>query len=188
MIKPFIYVIAIASLWLPVNASAQEPGPVPQEMHQMPKIQRPSTFDLADEARNEIGLEHKEFDKVYAAYHKFIKKVFGDDSNTGAPREPMHMGRGHGPGPRPGGGMPPHGMGAPDENFSKRATAPDQKQRPKDIEKLEKTRKSENEKLLKNMKKIFKKNPSKYTQWLGIWEKQQDRLFPQSAPKQNLPK
>ena len=71
--------------------------------------QRPSTYEQADEVRTTLHLDHKQFEKVYSAYEKYNKAVFGSE-NQGMPMPPTggHPGAHMGPPPdhsgRPGAG------------------------------------------------------------------------------------
>jgi hypothetical protein len=95
-----------------VGASAQsiEPGRDGSEggERRMPpmdrQMQRPSTYQQVDEVRKALGLDNKQFEKVYSAYKKYNKAIYGDESSTS--NAPMR-------GPRPGGGPGGGGMGGP---------------------------------------------------------------------------
>lgn len=160
-------------------------------------FKQPTVFELVDEVRDSIGLDTKEFDKVYSAYDKYNKKVFGEDSpmagigqmphgrrpggrpGMGGPGGGMGMGgpgggMGRGGMGRGGMGMPPSGMNGQGFDMSKLP-----KKEPIDWDKFEKTKRKEEEKLCKNIKKVFKKNPDKYVQWLAIRDQQLKRMFPQ---------
>lgn len=152
-----------------------------------------STFDLVDEVRDSIGLDSKEFDKVYSAYEKYSKTVYGDNGQmperTGRPHG-RHPG-GHG-GIRGSGGMPPTGagIGKPESGLGdrdfKRGTQPEQD--PVDMEKLEKKRAKAEDKLCKSMKKIFKKSPDKYARWLLIRDFQLKRAFSRPPLGNDIPR
>lgn len=141
-----------------------------------------STFDLVDEVRDSIGLDSKEFDKVYSAYEKYSKTVYGDKGQmpdlTGRPHGPRPGGHGGIGGP---GGMPPMGagIGESESGFGDRdfGRGTRSKQAPVDMKKLEKKRAKAEAKLCKSMKKIFKKSPDKYAIWLSIRDSQLKRAF-----------
>ena len=161
-----------------------------------PMQPRPSVYDQADEVRKELKLDQKQFSKVYSAYEKFEKAVFGDsgsrnsgfgrpsgeDHGKGGPGGGAHGGPGMG---RPGGGR--HGgpgMGAqgdrpPHDGMS---GSNNRKQLPPDLEKLEKTKSKQEEKLDKSMKKLFKKNNELYEKWKTLREAQLKKLFPPFRP------
>lgn len=154
---------------------------------------RPSTFELVDEVRNAIGLDSKEFDKVYAAYEKYNMSVFGNESgNMKQPFRP-EGGPGRNPGGRPGGmgglgGMPSQGggMGVPGGDFRgqrQHSERPGDKAKAIDFEKLEKTKTKAEEKLCKTMKKIFKNEPSKYDMWLSVRQQQLKTMFRPQPPQ-----
>lgn len=157
---------------------------LPQDREpRMARMERPSTFELVSEIRDSIGLDSKEFDKVYSAYSKYEKKVYGDSGQqTGMPRPPHDMNH-HG---MPGGGMgmPPgqHGRMGHDGGFPPQHPdmAGNPSQKPEDVEKIEKERLKQEENLGKTMKKIFKKEPEKYMLWLEIRDRQLKKL---SRPK-----
>lgn len=152
-----------------------------------------STFDLVDEVRDSIGLDSKEFDKVYSAYEKYSKTVYGDNGQM-----PERTGRPHGRHPgghgriRGAGGMPPTGagIGKPESGLGdrdfKRGTQPEQD--PVDMEKLEKKRAKAEDKLCKSMKKIFKKSPDKYARWLLIRDFQLKRAFSRPPLGNDIPR
>ncbi len=155
-----------------------------------------STLDLVYEVRDSIGLDNKEFDKVYLAYDKYRKAVYGDNGPM-----PDRIGRPHGrhPGGHGGiggfgvpGGMPPTGAGIvePVSGFGGRdfgnGTRP--KQAPMDMEKLEKKRIKAEAKLCKSMKKIFKKSSDKYARWLTIRDLQLKRDFSRSPSGNDIPR
>lgn len=201
-ISAFVFLMMNISMTM----GAQEPEgnmPPPQPM-------RPSTYQLADEARNSLGLDSKEFEKVYSAYEKYTKSVFGEETSNsgqgfGQGRRPEGgpggMGGpgggrpGGGPGGMggPGGGMGgpgggrPHGegMGQPGgESGGQRPAGPRPNDKPKniDMEKFEKAKTKAEEKLCKSMKKIFKKDPAKYNEWLSLRDHQLEMMF-RPAPK-----
>lgn len=156
------------------------PGDMPPR-----QIQRPSTFELVDEVRNSMRLDNKEFDKVYSAYEKYNKSVFGDATGN------IHHSMPQGPTPGRNGGMsgsvggpgggPGHGgMGQPHGRFGGHEAGVHHADKPKpvDMEKLEKNRTKAEEKLCKEMKKIFKKKAGAYERWLDIRNQQLKKLFP----------
>ena len=174
-----------------------------------PMQPRPSVYDQSDEVRKELKLDQKQFSKVYSAYEKFEKAVFGDsgsrnsgfgrpsgeDHGKGGPGGGAHGGPGMG---RPGGGG--HGgpgMGGPGggrhggPGMGAQGDRPphdgmsgsnNRKQLPPDLEKLEKTKSKQEEKLDKSMKKLFKKNNELYEKWKTLREAQLKKLFPPFRP------
>jgi hypothetical protein len=137
-------------------------------------------------------LDHSQFDKVYTAYDKYNKALFGDNSQSGAPRGGMG-GPGGGPGGRggmggPGGGPGGGGFGGPGGGgFGGPGGAPggNNMERPSnksndkfDVEKYEKNKVKQEEKLCKSMKKLFKKTPELYEGWLEIRSQQLERMTP----------
>ena len=176
---------------LAVNAYAQDSPSRPGGERELQAPHQPSTFEQVPEIREAIGLEQKEFDKVYSAYAKFNKKLFGDESGAQSKPESMRgdMRRGGGPG-RPGGpqgGMGPGGRGPggpggmPPGEMNGRDRQPQKK--PVDLEKLEKEKTKQEQKLEKSMQKIFKNSPGKYDQWLKIRYTQLRRIFPEPKRK-----
>lgn len=167
------------------------------------EMQRPSAYELANQVKKDLNLTDKEYSKVHSAYEKYIKSVFGDDSQFS--QRPQGNRPGGGPGgpgggggPRGGmgghgggGGMPPQGgMDNSNGNFGGQQgqkPAPT-KQMTEDMEKFQKTVKKADEKLCKSVKKVLKKYPAKYEQWLQIKDRQMDRMFPKPpAPKGDKP-
>ncbi len=67
-----------------------------------------STYEVVDEMRKELNLDHDQFEKVYSAYEKYNKTVFGDVENNGnRPTPPPGAPRtGNGSGPNFGEGHP----------------------------------------------------------------------------------
>lgn len=153
----------------------------------MPKV--PSTYDQVDGMRKELNLDHSQFEKVYSAYDKYNKAVFGDKSlEMGMPQPPVggrpapgnHPGGGH-PGGSPDfrGGMP---GGHPDFNGPRpehpgndpiKGMGP----APEDMQKMKKNRAKQEEKLVKSMKKIFKKDPATFEKWQQIRREQLKSMF-----------
>lgn len=96
---------------------AQQMQPMPQEQQPAPpQGGRPSTYEQADAIRKEFSLTDKQFTKVYDAYSKFNKAVFGEEfptavgSCSSAMQRPQGGSQGGGrPGGMGGGGM----MGGP---------------------------------------------------------------------------
>ena len=159
---------------------------------------RPSVYNQVDEVRKELNLDRKQFDKVYSAYEKFDKAVFGDsdsrDAESGRP-----PGDRHGKGRPGGGGHGGPGMGGPGGHGGPRMGGPggapggrpahgemagsnDRKQLPPDLEKLEKTRTKQEEKLDKSMKKLFKKNNELYVKWKALRKEQLQKMSPPFRP------
>lgn len=137
------------------------------------------TYRQVDEVRNELGLDHKQFDKVYNAYNKYNEAVFATmaPSPMGGPHEGGGVrpkgGPGSGPGaPGMGGGRPP--MGNPDMiGMHPRGQSP----KKIDSEKMEKIKVTQEEKLRKSMKKILR-TETLYKKWLSIREAQLTRNIP----------
>ena len=187
----FLACVMCLGSMLAVNAYAQDSPSRPGGERELQAPHQPSTFEQVQEIREAIGLEQKEFDKVYSAYAKFNKKLFGDESGAQSKPESMRgdMRRGGGPG-RPGGpqgGMGPGGRGpggpggmTPGE-MNGRDRQPQKK--PVDLEKLEKEKTKQEQKLEKSMQKIFKNSPGKYDQWLKIRYTQLRRIFPEPKRK-----
>lgn len=187
----FLACVMCLGSMLAVNAYAQDSPSRPGGERELQAPHQPSTFEQVQEIREAIGLEQKEFDKVYSAYAKFNKKLFGDESGAQAKPESMRgdMRRGGGPG-RPGGpqgGMGPGGRGPggpggmPPGEMNGRDRQPQKK--PVDLEKLEKEKTKQEQKLEKSMQKIFKNSPGKYDQWLKIRYTQLRRIFPEPKRK-----
>lgn len=183
----FLACVMCLGSMLAVNAYAQDSPSRPGGERELQAPHKPSTFEQVQEIREAIGLEQKEFDKVYSAYAKFNKKLFGDESGAQSKPESMRgdMRRGGGPG-RPGGpqgGMGPGGRGPggpggmPPGEMNGRDRQPQKK--PVDLEKLEKEKTKQEQKLEKSMQKIFKNSPGKYDQWLKIRYTQLRRIFPE---------
>lgn len=164
-----------------------------------PKGMQPrSTYEMADEVRKELKLDHKQFEKVYSAYEKYNKAIFGDvDKNASRPTPPSGgPGGGHrggGPGMPPGGGGRPDFGGGPSGSHhgfdGQRPGKPgnDSKDikpmKPEDIEKMEKKRAKQEEKLVKEIKKVFKKDPEAFAKWQVI----RNRQLKQQAPMPPTP-
>lgn len=143
--------------------------------------QPPSAYDQADEVRTILHLDHKQFEKVYSAYEKYNKAVFGSQNQAmqmpmpptgGHPGGPMGPPPGHGG--RPGTGHPgghnalqghPHAM---DMNAPSKET----------IEKNEKKRAKQEAKLVKSMQKLFKNNPEAFAKWQAIRDEQLKKMMP----------
>ena len=187
----FLACVMCLGSMLAVNAYAQDSPSCPGGERELQAPHQPSTFEQVQEIREAIGLEQKEFDKVYSAYAKFNKKLFGDESGAQSKPESMRgdMRRGGGPG-RPGGpqgGMGPGGRGPggpggmPPGEMNGRDRQPQKK--PVDLEKLEKEKTKQEQKLEKSMQKIFKNSPGKYDQWLKIRYTQLRRIFPEPKRK-----
>lgn len=187
----FLACVMCLGSMLTVNAYAQDSPSRPGGERELQAPHQPSIFEQVQEIREAIGLEQKEFDKVYSAYAKFNKKLFGDESGAQAKPESMRgdMRRGGGPG-RPGGqqgGMGPGGRGPggpggmPPGEMVGRDRQPQKK--PVDLEKLEKEKTKQEQKLEKSMQKIFKNSPGKYDKWLKIRYTQLRRIFPEPKRK-----
>lgn len=176
-------------------ASAQPMGMQPQ-----------STYEQADEVRKLLNLDHQQFEKVYSAYEKYNNAIFGNQSNGmkmpappagGYPGGPMGnrpgnggrpgngpgFGGGH-PGGQPGGGHPDFNGQRPGRpgNDNSNGVGP----KPEDIKKMEKKRAKQEEKLVKSMQKIFKKDPIAFSKWQEIRNQQLKRMLPQPPePRRN---
>ena len=169
---------------LSVQAQEQEQG------GKMPPRQpaRPTTYELVDEVRNALGLDHKEFDKVYSAYEKYSKSVFGDESAAQPPRPEGRPGGGPGGFGGPGGGgRPPQGGpggpgGRPGQGFGGQRPQGGNQQAV-DVEKFEKTKTKAEEKLCKAMKKLFKKDTDKYNKWYELRQRQLEKMFRPQPPR-----
>lgn len=171
-ISTFIYILAFA----------QPIGMQPQ-----------STYEQVDEVRKELNLDHSQFEKVYSAYEKYNKAVFGNQSNGmgmptppagGRPGGPMgnRPGNGGGPGNGPGFGGGHPGGGHPDFNGQRPGRPGNDnpngiRPKPEDIQKMEKKRAKQEEKLVKSMQKIFKKDPMAFSKWQEIRNNQLKRMF-----------
>lgn len=158
-------------------------------------MQPQSTYEQVDEVRKQLNLNHSQFEKVYSAYEKYNKAVFGNQANvltrpappTGArPGGAMGHGPGNGgPGNGPGfGGGPAGGPrgGHPDFNGQRPGRPGNDKSngigpKPEDIRKMEKTRAKQEEKLVKSIQKIFKKDPAAFSKWQVIRNGQLKRMF-----------
>lgn len=167
-----------------------------------PKGMQPrSTYEMADEVRKELNLNQKQFEKVYSAYEKYNKTVFGDvDKNGMFPTPPAGGPRGgHGGGgmgmPPGGGGRPGFGAGGPvggpgghggfDGQRPGRpgSDGPNMRSpKPEDIQKMEKKRANAEEKLVKSMQKLFKKDPTAFSRWQTIRERQLKQVMPPMRP------
>ena len=153
-------------------------------------VQQQSIYDQVDEVRKQLNLDHSQFEKVYSAYEKYNKAVFGNQSNGMLP--PPTSGRRGGPmGPPPGNGSRPgdgagfganHSGGHPDFNGQRPGRSGNDNTngigpKPDDIRKMEKIRAKQEEKLVKSMQKIFKKNPASFSKWQTIRSEQLKRMF-----------
>lgn len=166
---------------------------------------RQSTYEQADFVRKELNLDDKQFSKVYSAYEKYNKAVFGSEDEMGLmppfpggapggrPGDGPGFGGGRpGGGPdfgggRPGGGGPGFGGqrpgGRPDFNGPRQGQSGNKDldgkgPKPEDIQKMEKTRAKQEEKLVKSMKKIFKKDSAAFSKWEAIRKDQLKNMFP----------
>lgn len=160
-----------------------------------PGMQQPSTYEQVDEVRKQLNLDHSQFEKVYSAYEKYNKAIFGNQSNSIAMPTPPAGGRPGGPmGNRPGNGGPGNGTGFGGERPGRpQGGHPDFKgqhpgrpgndkpngmgPKPEDIQKMEKKRAKQEEKLVKSMQKIFKKDPVAFSRWQAIRNEQLKRMF-----------
>lgn len=147
----------------------------PKEMdapfnHRPQRQTRPSTYNQVDEVRNKLGLSHEQFNKVYNAYSKYNKAIYGDDSSASSGMNGRPQGMGGGPGGMGGGpsgmgGGPQGGMNAPQRRQE------DKPMSEKDIEKMHKKMQKQEEKLNKSMRKVLSSDQL-YEQWLGIRQTQ----------------
>lgn len=158
----------------------------------------PTVYEMTDEVRNILGLDHNQFDKVYQAYDKFNTAIFGS-STTSDNRMGMPGGRPggmHGGGPGgmggPGGGMQggapgmqggPGMNGAPMKEMDNQISKNQSKEKgpkplsEKEIKKRQQKIDKQEQALAKKMAKILN-DDTKYQQWLEIRHKQTERLFP----------
>lgn len=164
-------------------------------------FQRPSVYKQVDQVRKELNLDQKQFDKLYSAYEKYNKAVFGDEYSGQAFGMPP-IGRGSRPGGGPGegpggrGGMGPGGgaggmfpgggfdspngqNGMADSTQNMDRPSRNDSQKPENFEKFEKTKTKQEEKLVKSVKKLFKKDEQLFIKWQEIRERQLQQLFPQ---------
>ncbi|MDE7346028.1 MAG: hypothetical protein K2N48_04705 [Muribaculaceae bacterium] len=158
-------------------------------------LQPQSTYEQADEVRKQLNLDHSQFEKVYSAYDKYNKAIFGSQSDGMTMPAPPPGGRhggqmgnrpgngGPGNGPGFGGGHPgAHQGGHPDFN-GQRPGRPGNGNpngvgpKPEDIQKMEKKRAKQEEKLVKSIQKIFKKNPEAFSKWQTIRNEQLKKMF-----------
>lgn len=159
-------------------------------------MQPQSTYEQADEVRKQLNLDHSQFEKVYSAYEKYNNAVFGNQSNGmmmpppagghpggsmgnrpgngGRPGNGPGFGGGH-PGGHPGGGHSDFKGQRPGRpgNDNPNGVGP----KPEDIQKMEKKRTKQEEKLVKSMQKIFKKDPTAFSKWQDIRNEQLKRMF-----------
>ncbi|MDE6548384.1 MAG: hypothetical protein K2L22_05250 [Muribaculaceae bacterium] len=158
-------------------------------------MQPQSTYEQVDEVRKQLNLDHSKFEKVYSAYDKYNKAIFGNQSNGmtmptppagGRPGDPMGNrpgNGGNGKGPGFGGGHPGGQPGAHPDFNGQRPGRPGNDQpngvspKPEDIKKLENKRAKQEEKLVKSMQKIFKKDPAAFSKWQVIRNEQLKRMF-----------
>ena len=160
-----------AAAMLCLSASAQPRGMQPR-----------STYEMVDEMRKELNLDHDQFEKVYSAYDKYNKTVFGDVEKKGdRPTPPPGAPRpGNGGGPDFRGGRPDRHQGFDPQHAGRpggdRTNAGTRAQ--PDLAKMEKQRAKAEEKLCKSMKKIFKKDPETYSRWQAIRERQLREMPP----------
>ena len=182
-----ILIFAI-STFICVLAFAQPMGMQPQ-----------STYEQVDEVRKQMNLDHSQFEKVYSAYEKYNKAVFGNQSSDMMP--PPAGGRPGGPmGPPPGNGRRSgdgagfrgnHDGSHPDFN-GRSPRRPDKGNsngigpKPEDIRKMKDKRAKQEEKLVKAMQKIFKKDPAAFSKWQSIRGEQLERMF-RLHPNPNMP-
>jgi hypothetical protein len=110
------YYLVLALTFAPMCCYAQQQGEpqgqAAERGHEKP-ASRPSTFDQVDHIRKELGLTQKQFEKVYSAYSKYNKAVYGDEPFSGMGGGMPQGGRGGMGGPGGGMGGPGGGMGGP---------------------------------------------------------------------------
>lgn len=128
------------------------------------------TYRQADEVRKAFGLDSKQFDKVYKAYKTYNDAVFGAFGSAPQGPTPGRMG---GPMGGPGRGGHNFGEGRPpmDGNHAPGARRSERQPNKQDVEKLEKTKNKQEDKLRKSMKKILK-NEADYERWLTMRDEQ----------------
>lgn len=186
----YLFLAAILLFAVPTISSQEQTGNEPHHQ-QMPPHEnhptKPSTYDQVDSVRNIMNLDHDLFEKIYSAYDKYNKAVFGDNSK---PQSSPAMRQGHHGNGEPRGGMPQGGtrMGPRDRDHRHNDGFDGQKPGPrKDInwEKLEKTKAKQEEKLCKKMLKIFKNDETRYNRWLELRREQLEKMFP---PRPTQPK
>ena len=188
-----VFYLALMLVAAPMAVAAQDDVPQRQEQPQeQPPMGggRPSTYDQADAVRKEFGLTDKQFSKVYDAYSKYNKAVFGEEFSqaSGTSQQGQRpqgapgtggMRRGMG---GPGGGMGGGPQGMPQGDFSEMQGEQQQRparQRPteqkpltdKEIAKREKTMEKQEQKLMKSMRKILG-TEDLYNSWLAMRQKQ----------------
>lgn len=153
-----------------------------------------STYELVDEVRKELNLDRSQFEKVYSAYEKYNKTVFGEvDKKDGMPAPPPGGMPGDPQGNRPGnGGGHDFGSGRPgghpEFNGQRPGNGAPYKKAPEpvDFKKMEKTRVKAEEKLEKTMKKLFKKDAAAYSRWQSLRSRQLKQMMP--TPPAGAPK
>jgi hypothetical protein len=194
------YLLALALTLSPVAVfaqDAQQPQEPQGQEQRMPE--RKSSFEQADYLRGKFGLTDKQFSKVYDAYTKYNKAVFGGEpfsssssrGSMGGPQGrpqggpggggPMGGGPGGGGMGGPGGmgGGPQGGMGGGPQGGPRgeQGMAPQGGQdapkqlSEKDIEKRMKNMAKQEEKLAKSMKKVLVTDEL-YNEWLEYHESQ----------------
>jgi hypothetical protein len=202
------YLFALALAIAPFSIVAQQPdgarsdepteqrGPIPGG--------RPSTYDQACYVRDHLGLSQDQFFKIYEAYAKYNKAVFGEEpsANAGFGGQPQGNRPAGGPGGGPGGpgGGPGGGMGGPGGGGPGGHGGPGQMGDPrggmssasthhkapkalseKDIQKLHKTMEKQEKKLCKTMKKVLG-NSDLYDSWLELRAHQMPQAMPPAPP------
>ena len=186
----YLFLAAILLFAVPTISSQEQTGnePHPQQMppHENHPT-KPSTYDQVDSVRNIMNLDHDLFEKIYSAYDKYNKAVFGDNSRQ---QSSPAMRQGHHGNGEPRGGMHQGGMrmGPRDRDHRHNDGFYGKKPGPrKDInwEKLEKTKAKQEEKLCKKMLKIFKNDETRYNRWLELRREQLEKMFP---PRPTQPK
>lgn len=148
------------------------------------QMQRPSTYSQVDAVRKELNLDSKQFEKVYKAYEKFNEALFGTESADGRFQGPPPGGGGQG---RPAGGPPPGGMSGGMPGGHGQMGSPDRHPKELNMEELEKKRDKQEKKLVKSMKKIFKKDDALFVRWQEIRQAQLQEMFPAPPPQNELP-
>jgi hypothetical protein len=186
------YYLVLALTFAPMCGYAQqhgEPqGQAAERGHEMPAT-RPSTFEQVDHIRKELGLTQKQFDKVYSAYSKYNKAVYGDEPFSGMGGGMPQGGRGGMGGPGGGGmgGPGGGGMGGPGGGFgggrpegmssnSGSNKAP-KEMTEKELEKRRKKLEKQEQKLEKSMRKALNSDDL-----FGRWQEMHEKQKPHGGP------
>ncbi len=153
----------------------------PLEKQHHKRSPRPNTFEQVDSIRNIMALDRKQFEKLYSAYEKYNKAVFGADSPgpDNGQRPPRREGMGGHGGPGGHGGMGGPRGGGQRGGFQGGDFDAQKGRVPRHIDpaKLEETKAKQEEKLSKEVKKLFKNEPAKYDRWMEIRTRQLADMF-----------